>query len=152
MLDPEGDDPARTGMVLVGHSLGGVVSRLLCVDSGEVLWNVGFTEPVSALKGDPDDLRSVDEVFHFTPYPGISRAIFIAAPHRGSPTAGDFIGRFMRVLVGRRTPELEAAQSRRRRKSRGGDRPDAPDIHPLAPQQHCDPATAAAGATSPVKR
>ena len=108
LLDPEGDDPARAGMVLVGHSLGGVVSRLLSVDSGEVLWSVGFTEPVSALKGSPEDLRSVDEVFHFTAYPGITRAIFMAAPHRGSPTAGDFIGRFMRVLVGRRAPELEA--------------------------------------------
>ena len=108
MLDPEGDDPARTGMVLVGHSLGGVVSRLLCADSGEVLWRVGFTEPGSSLKGDPEDLRSIDEVFHFTAYPGISRAIFMASPHRGSPTADDFIGRFMRVLVGRRAPELEA--------------------------------------------
>jgi hypothetical protein len=108
VLDPEGDDPARNGMVLIGHSLGGVVSRLLSVDSGEVLWSVGFTEPVSSLKGDPGDLRSIDEVFHFTAYPGISRAIFMASPHRGSPTAGSFIGRFMRVLVGRRAPELEA--------------------------------------------
>lgn len=108
VLDPEGDDPARTGMVLVGHSLGGVVSRLLSVDSGEVLWSVGFTEPLQSLKGVPEDLRSIDEVFHFTTYPGISRAIFMAAPHRGSPTASDFIGRFMRVLVGRRAPELNA--------------------------------------------
>lgn len=108
MLDPEGDDPARTGMVLVGHSLGGVVSRLLSVDSGEVLWSVGFSEPLSSLQGDPEDLRSIDEVFHFTSYPGISRAIFMASPHRGSPTAGDFIGRFMRLLVGRRAPELVA--------------------------------------------
>jgi len=108
VLDPEGDDPARNGMVLIGHSLGGVVSRLLSVDSGEVLWSVGFTEPVSSLKGDPGDLRSIDEVFHFTAYPGISRAIFMASPHRGSPTADNFIGRFMRVLVGRRAPELEA--------------------------------------------
>jgi pimeloyl-ACP methyl ester carboxylesterase len=107
LLDPEGDDPARTGMVLVGHSLGGVVARLLSVDSGEVLWNAGFTAPVQSLKGDPEDLRSLDEIFHFTPYPGISRAIFLAAPHHGSPTASHFIGRFMRVMVGRRAPELE---------------------------------------------
>ena len=42
VLDPEGDDPARSGMVLVGHSLGGVVARMLCVDSGDVLWDAAF--------------------------------------------------------------------------------------------------------------
>ncbi|MBF6023712.1 esterase/lipase family protein [Lysobacter niastensis] len=107
LLDPEGDDPARNGVVLIGHSLGGVVSRLLCADSGEVLWDAGFTRPPQALDGDPEDIRRVAEVFHFTHYPGISRAIFMATPHRGSPTAEHFIGRFMRVLVGRRAPELE---------------------------------------------
>ena len=35
VLDPEGDDPARLNMVLVGHSLGGVVARMLCIDSGD---------------------------------------------------------------------------------------------------------------------
>lgn len=34
-LDPEGDDPARTRLVLVGHSMGGVLSRLLCASSGD---------------------------------------------------------------------------------------------------------------------
>jgi pimeloyl-ACP methyl ester carboxylesterase len=31
-LDPEGVAPARSGMVLIGHSLGGVVARMLCVE------------------------------------------------------------------------------------------------------------------------
>ena len=35
ILDPEDDDPARDGMVLIGHSLGGVIARMLCVDSGD---------------------------------------------------------------------------------------------------------------------
>jgi pimeloyl-ACP methyl ester carboxylesterase len=108
ILDPEGDDPARSGVVLVGHSLGGVVSRMLCVDSGEVLWNSAFTGPPGQLTGDPADLKAIENVFVFKPYPGVSRAIFLAAPHRGSPGADAWFGRLLRALVGRRTPEIQA--------------------------------------------
>ncbi len=108
LLDQEGDDPARSGVVLVGHSLGGVVSRMLCVDSGDALWNAAFTGPPGQLTGDPTDLKAIENVFVFKPYPGVSRAIFLAAPHRGSPGADAWFGRLMRALVGRRTPEIQA--------------------------------------------
>ena len=108
VLDPEGDDPARSGMVLIGHSLGGVISRMLCVNSGDVLWSAAFTVPPEALRGDPADLELMHSVFRFEPYPGVSRAIFLAAPHRGSPRADEWLGRLFRKLVGRRVPELQA--------------------------------------------
>ncbi len=108
VLDPEADDPARSGMVLIGHSLGGVVSRMLCVNSGDVLWSAAFTVPPEALRGDPADLELMHSVFRFEPYPGVSRAIFLAAPHRGSPRADEWLGRVFRKLVGRRVPELQA--------------------------------------------
>jgi pimeloyl-ACP methyl ester carboxylesterase len=108
VLDPENDDPARQGIVLVGHSMGGVMARLLCVDSSDVLWNAAFLKPPSAVKADPEDIASVQRVFVFQPYPGVSRAIFLATPHRGSPSARRWFGRLARVLVGRRTPELQS--------------------------------------------
>ena len=108
ILDPEADDPARQGMVLVGHSMGGVVSRLLCVDSGEVLWNAAFTVPPDQLPGDAEDREGILATFRFQPYPGVTRAVFIAAPHRGSPTADGWLGRFTRLLVGRNVPEVQA--------------------------------------------
>ena len=108
VLEPEGDDPARAGMVLIGHSLGGVLSRMLCVASGEVLWWAAFTVPPETLRGDPADLEAVESTFRFQPYPGVSRAIFIAAPHRGSPTADRWVGRLFRTLVGRRVPEMQS--------------------------------------------
>jgi len=108
ILDPERDDAARADMVLVGHSLGGVVARMLCVDSGDVLWNAAFVLPKTVLKGDAGDITGVDEIFHFKPYPGISRAIFISSPHGGSPSATRWYGRLARVLIGRRTPELQS--------------------------------------------
>ncbi|MET0654595.1 MAG: alpha/beta fold hydrolase [Pseudoxanthomonas sp.] len=108
LLDPEGDDASRNGVVLVGHSLGGVISRMLCVDSEEVLWNAAFTVPLQSLAGNEEDLRVVDTTFHFDHYPGVSRAIFLAAPHRGSPGADAWFGRLMRALVGRRASEMQS--------------------------------------------
>lgn len=107
-LDPEGDDPARQGLVLIGHSMGGVVSRLLCVDSGDTLWNAAFTVPPEQLPGETADREGIIATFRFTPYPGVTRAVFLASPHRGSPTADGWLGRFTRLLVGRRVPEIQA--------------------------------------------
>jgi len=107
-LDPEHDDFARSNMVLVGHSLGGVIARMLCADSGDVLWNAAFVTDASQMHADASDLAIVDQTFHFTAYPGVGRAIFLAAPHRGSPAAASWYGRLARVLVGRRSPEIQS--------------------------------------------
>lgn len=108
ILDPEGDDRARHNIVLVGHSLGGVVARILTADSGDVLWDAAFVTPSAGMRGDATDLKVVDETFHFSSYSGVRRAIFIAAPHRGTPTARRWFGRLARVLVGRRSPEIDS--------------------------------------------
>lgn len=111
VLDPEGDDPARSGMILVGHSMGGVVARLLCVDSGDVLWSSAFTAPPGLMDADPGRIAEIQSIFMFKPYPGASRAIFLASPHGGSPSAESWFGHSMRVLVGRRVPELQALRA-----------------------------------------
>lgn len=110
LLDPRGDAAAREHLVLIGHSFGGVVSRLLCADSGNVLWDAAFQAPPERVQASDADVRSVQEVFTFAPLPGVSRAIFIATPHRGSPRASTALGRFTRLLVGRRTPEIDTLQ------------------------------------------
>lgn len=106
LVDPAGVDAAREGIVLIGHSLGGVVARLLCVDSAFALWDAGFTVPPEQVHSDPEGVRSVREVFAFTAYPGVTRAIFLAAPHRGSPKTSTLTGNIARVLIGRGVPEI----------------------------------------------
>jgi len=108
LLDPDGDAKARPHLALIGHSLGGVVSRLLCARSGEALWNAAFLVPPQRLDADEDDLRLIHRIFHFMPYAGIARAIFLAAPHHGSPSAATVLGRLTGDLVGRRTSEVHA--------------------------------------------
>jgi len=108
ILDPEHDDAARAGIVLVGHSLGGVLSRLLVADAGETLWSAAFSVAPDALPGDPRDAETVRRLLLFHPYPGISRVIFLAAPHHGSPLAEAWYARLVNALAGRRTPEMKA--------------------------------------------
>lgn len=108
ILDPEADDPARENMVFVGHSLGGVLARLLASDSGDTLWNAAFTVSPEQLAATPEDRQLLRSIFRFEAYPGVSRAVFLAAPHRGAPAAGTWWGRLGRILVGRRAPEVKA--------------------------------------------
>ncbi|UNK49917.1 alpha/beta hydrolase [Lysobacter sp. S4-A87] len=105
-LDPGGHAQARTGIVLVGHSLGGVVARMLCVDSGNALWSAAFSVHHHAVQDD-EVAAKVAAVFRFQPYPGVGRAIFLAAPHKGSPNADRWLGRLVGTLLGGRTAEIQ---------------------------------------------
>jgi hypothetical protein len=38
-VDPEGKDPALNQMVVIGHSQGGLLTKMMVVDSGNRFWN-----------------------------------------------------------------------------------------------------------------
>lgn len=107
-LDPERNDESRHGIVLVGHSLGGVLARLLSADSGDILWSATFTVPPGALPGNERDVALADELLRFSHYPGLVRAVFVAAPHHGSPLADRWYSRIVHSLAGRRALEMQA--------------------------------------------
>ena len=51
-LDPQHQDPALDQMVLVGHSMGGLVSQLLTVDGGDDFWKLVSDEPIQQVKAE----------------------------------------------------------------------------------------------------
>ncbi|MBM7127914.1 esterase/lipase family protein [Dyella mobilis] len=106
VLDPGGSAPARQGVVLIGHSMGGVIARLLCAQSTPALWSSVFTVPFGSLRGDAAELSLLHDIFQFQPYPGVDEIIFMAAPQRGSPVAGDWLGRLVQDLALRHIPEM----------------------------------------------
>lgn len=86
-FDPEGTAQASRNILLVGHSMGGILSRLMVSSSGNLLWD-------AFLKKYPLKGRRLERVreelqpyVYFEPLPQVSRAIFIAAPHKGTPVA-----------------------------------------------------------------
>ena len=98
-FDPDGTARASRDTVLVGHSMGGVLARLMVSSAGDQLWN--WARVHYAL----DDGRieragpRVRRMLRFEPLAGVDRVIFIAAPHRGTAAAGTRLGRFIGRLV-----------------------------------------------------
>jgi pimeloyl-ACP methyl ester carboxylesterase len=83
-LDPGRTDPAFDRMVLIGHSMGGLICKMVVVDSGDRLWRITSDRPVGELKGDGEDLNLLRDCLIFRAHPGVRRVICIATPQRGS--------------------------------------------------------------------
>ncbi len=86
-VDPEHDDPGMSRMVLVGHSMGGLLSRMQVIDSGDAFWNALFTVPPEKLPLSKADEASLRRALYFDRRPYVDRAVFVATPHRGSKIA-----------------------------------------------------------------
>lgn len=96
-FDPAGQSAASRDMVLVGHSMGGVLSRLLVSRADEGDWEI-FRQHLP--QGSQRQLpRKLKPYLTFAPLPMVSRAIFVAAPHRGTAYADRGIPRALASLV-----------------------------------------------------
>jgi pimeloyl-ACP methyl ester carboxylesterase len=84
VLDPRHEEPALDQMVLIGHSMGGLVSRLQTIQSGDQYWNLVSGEPLGQLKADADARQKLAETFFFQPSMSIRRVVTIGTPHHGS--------------------------------------------------------------------
>jgi pimeloyl-ACP methyl ester carboxylesterase len=98
-LDPAGRDPALRRMVVMGHSQGGMLTRLLATDSGSRFWDAVSTRPMDELKVEPAELALLREAFFFTPQPFVTRVVFLATPHRGSYRVTTLVLGLVRRLV-----------------------------------------------------
>ena len=83
-FDPDRSDAAFDRMVLVGHSMGGLLTKMMVQDSGTRLWRLISDRPVDELAGDPADRDLFRRALIFKPRPEVRRVVFIATPHRGS--------------------------------------------------------------------
>ncbi len=95
-LDPRHQYNKLDQMVLVGHSMGGLVSRMQTLQSGDEFWRVLSDKPFTEVKARPEELKDLEEALFFEPNPSIQRVVTIGTPHRGSNFANDttrWIGR-----------------------------------------------------------
>ncbi len=91
--------PGFKEMILVGHSMGGLVSRLIVTDPGMDFWFSEFQVPPEDLPLDAESRQILVDSLIFEPNPHVSRVIFFSTPHRGSEFAINWIGRLGSMLV-----------------------------------------------------
>lgn len=98
-FDPPGRAVASNNITLIGHSMGGVLSRLMVSSSGDTLWDaLRESYPMKAAQQQRVE-EKLSPYLRFEPLPQVSDAIFIAAPHRGTPFANNRISRWVANLI-----------------------------------------------------
>lgn len=98
-FDPDGRDPALQQMVLIGHSMGGLLSRIMISSSDGAIWSTYSGIPLENTVLSDRARDWVDSTLVFEPQPHVRRVIFVATPHRGSHVADALLGRFASSLV-----------------------------------------------------
>lgn len=91
--------PDHKDLVLVGHSMGGIVSRLMVTDAGDTIWREIFGQGPEAFPVSGRSRQLLLDALVFDKRDEVDRAVFIATPHRGSMLASNWIGRTVSRLV-----------------------------------------------------
>jgi pimeloyl-ACP methyl ester carboxylesterase len=91
--------PSKKSMVVIGHSMGGCISRLLLTDSGQQVWTKIFGKPPDQVTLSPQIKSQFKEALIFKHRPEIGRVIFISAPLKGSNLASSWLGRIGSSLI-----------------------------------------------------
>ena len=92
--------PDHEKIVVIGHSMGGMISRTLITDSGMKLWNAIYDKPPAEMPFSDETRQVMSDSLIFKHRPEISRVIFASASHRGSDIATNFLGRLGSRIIG----------------------------------------------------
>jgi pimeloyl-ACP methyl ester carboxylesterase len=95
-LDPTGSDPALQQMVVIGHSQGGLLTKLTATDTGDKLLHMTGLDQASLTDKEREWLRRYT-VYEALPF--VKRVVFISTPHRGSYLAGGFARNLARRFI-----------------------------------------------------
>jgi pimeloyl-ACP methyl ester carboxylesterase len=91
--DPAGSDPCLRDMLVLGHSQGGLLTKMTAIDAGDTFWRGISDEPFDQVKLPADTRELIRRLAFVKPLPFVRRVIFLATPHRGSYLAGPQIVR-----------------------------------------------------------
>jgi pimeloyl-ACP methyl ester carboxylesterase len=98
-VDAHQTDPALSRIVLVGHSMGGLLCELQASHSKDRLWNTISHRPLSSIVATPESRQALQDMFFFDPQPNVRCVISLGAPHQGSNWANRPVGRLGALLA-----------------------------------------------------
>jgi len=102
--------PKMKPMVVIGHSMGGCISRLLLTDSGSKLWMNIFGRAPDEVPLSPRVREYFRQELFFQHRPEIGRVIFIASPLRGSNMAKGLLGSLAAMIIREATLSSQASR------------------------------------------
>ncbi len=88
--DPYHRNDRLDEMVVVGHSMGGLISQMLTINSGDKLWSSVSNRSVDDLKANAEVKSEIRRVFFFESNPAVDRIVTIASPYNGSSLSNRF--------------------------------------------------------------
>ena len=91
--------PGHKKIVIIGHSMGGMITRLMLTDSGDKLWRGLFGKSPAETKLSAGSRKLLEAALIFDHRSDISRAIFMAAPLQGADMAKNWLGRLGSKLI-----------------------------------------------------
>lgn len=91
VLDPARREAALDQIVLIGHSMGGLVSKMQTVYSQDAYWRIVSDQPFQTVKATSEVKQGLEHLFFFEPNPSVRRVITIGTPHRGSKYANNAV-------------------------------------------------------------
>lgn len=98
-LDGAAADPALGQTVVIGHSQGGLIAKMLVINPGSRLWDGISRRPLEEVRMSPTSKALIRAALFVQPLPEVKRVVFIATPHRGSYVAARPVSRFIARLV-----------------------------------------------------
>jgi pimeloyl-ACP methyl ester carboxylesterase len=98
-LDPAGTNALLHQMVIIGHSQGGLLTKLTVTSTGDRMWRAFSDKPLEEYPVPATQREKLRHLLFLEPLPFVSRVIFISTPHRGSYLASSFARRLAAKLM-----------------------------------------------------
>jgi triacylglycerol esterase/lipase EstA (alpha/beta hydrolase family) len=92
-FDPDGTDECLKHMIVIGHSQGGLLTKMMVINSGDRFWRNVSDTPLDELNVSESTRALMRDAVFVEPLPFVTRVVFVATPHRGSYLAGPQIVR-----------------------------------------------------------
>ncbi len=93
MLKARGGSNQLDEIVVIGHSMGGVISKTMVQTTDYLLWDLSFTERPEQLGYAKQELDNIKDIFIFDARPYIDKVVFIDTPHGGSETSESVVAK-----------------------------------------------------------
>ena len=83
-FDPQHNSKYFNRMVVIGHSMGGLLTKTLVLDPGNDLEKALFNGPIGEMDLSTEQKKFLTDTLCFKPLPFVSEEVFMATPHRGA--------------------------------------------------------------------